>query len=364
MKEFDLQELELATESFTPARIVGKGSHGSVYRGVLKDGNHIAIKKQSLGLQKLRDNTKLENEARILSPLPPHPSLINLLGISHDPFGNKILVTEYMPNGTLHDILHHSATPLPWSKRVEFAIQIAKGVRFIHESDPSIVHRDIKSANVLVDKNWNAKLADFGLAIRLNSEDELNLPAGTIGYLDPSYTTPSKLSTKTDVFSYGVLLLELVSSRKVIDVIKSPASIVEWALPLIEKGRLTEVLDKRVHLPQYMGSTIKQLLRTASRCLSPTEILRPSMGEIIANLESSIVGPVRLPLSMNFIRDIILKILRRKKFKFNGTKRNEMVLTAISDTCADHDTRNCVCSKKMSKGTLLVREILTDFTLK
>ncbi|KAL0454456.1 UNVERIFIED_CONTAM: Serine/threonine-protein kinase-like protein [Sesamum latifolium] len=176
MKEFDLQELEVATDSFSPSRIVGKGSHGSVYRGALKDGNHVAIKKQSLGLQKLRDNTKLENEARILSSLPPHPSLINLLGISRDPFGNKILVTEYMPNGTLHEILHLSATPLPWSKRVEFAIHIAKGIRFIHESDPSIVHRDIKSANVLVDKNWNAKLVDFGLAIRLNSEDELNLP--------------------------------------------------------------------------------------------------------------------------------------------------------------------------------------------
>ncbi|KAK4405034.1 Serine/threonine-protein kinase-like protein [Sesamum angolense] len=360
MKEFDLQELEVATDSFSSSRIVGKGSHGSVYGGVLKDGNHVAVKKQSLGLQKLRDNTKLENEARILSSLPPHPSLINLLGISHDPFGNRILVTEYMPNGTLHEILHLSASPLPWSKRVEFAIQIAKGVRFIHESDPSIVHRDIKSANVLVDKNWNAKLADFGLAIRLNNKDELNLPAGTIGYLDPSYTTPSKLSTKIDVFSYGVLLLELISSRKVIDVLESPASIVEWALPLIERGRMTEVLDKRVRLPRYMGGTIKQLLRMAARCLSPTECLRPSMGEIVANLEGSIVRPVRLPLSINFIGDIILKILRRKTFKFGGTKRKEMAPI----TCADHDMRSCDCSKKMSKGTLLVREILADFTLK
>ncbi|KAL0375949.1 UNVERIFIED_CONTAM: Serine/threonine-protein kinase-like protein [Sesamum calycinum] len=309
MKEFDLQELEVATDSFSSSRIVGKGSHGSVYGGVLKDGNHVAVKKQSLGLQKLRDNTKLENEARILSSLPPHPSLINLLGVSHDPFGNRILVTEYMPNGTLHEILHLSASPLPWSKRVEFAIQIAKG------------------------------LADFGLAIRLNNKDELNLPAGTIGYLDPSYTTPSKLSTKIDVFSYGVLLLELISSRKVIDVLESPASIVEWALPLIERGRMTEVLDKRVHLPRYMGGTIKQLLWMAACCLSPTESLRPSMGEIVANLEGSIIRPVRLPLSINFIRDIILKILRRKTFKFGGTKRNVTAPITRRGTCADHDMR-------------------------
>ncbi|KAL2231414.1 serine/threonine-protein kinase-like protein At5g23170 [Sesamum indicum] len=344
MKEFDLQELEVATDGFSPSRIVGKGSHGSVYRGILKDGNHVAIKKQSLGLQKLGDNTKLENEARILSSLHPHPCLINLLGISYDSFGNKILVTEYMPNGTLHEILHLSAMPLSWPKRVEFAIHIAKGVGFIHESDPSIVHRDIKSANVLVDKNWKAKVADFGLAIR---EDELNVPAGTIGYLDPGYTTPCKLSTKTDVFSYGVLLLELISSRKVIDVVESPASIVEWAVPLIQKGRMMEVVDKRVVLPQYTRRSIKQLLRMAARCLSPTEALRPCMPQILAILESSILSPVPRPLSINLIPEIILKILKSKKMRISGT-------------CEDHDIR----SKKMSKHTLPVREILIDLTLK
>ncbi|KAI3448337.1 hypothetical protein Pfo_005002 [Paulownia fortunei] len=365
MHVFELQELEAATESFSPSRIIGKGSHGSVYKGILKDGKHVAIKKQSLGLQKLRDNTKLENEARILSSLPPTPCLINLLGTSHDVSGSKILVTEYMPNGTLHEILHFSTTPPPWPMRVEIALQIAKGVRVLHESTPSIVHRDIKSANILFDKIWSSKLADFGLAIRLHSEDEANLPAGTLGYIDPSYTTPSKLSTKIDVFSYGVLLLELICGRKVIDVLQSPASIVEWAVPLIEQGRTMEVCDKRVHLPRYMVRTIKKLLGLAARCLSPMESIRPSMGEIVANLENSTVEPIQLSLWTNCIRDIILNMMGRRKFKFGGTKCTKMVAVTSSGACADHDRGSSLGSNNnMPKGTLLVKEILADITLK
>ncbi|KAG8364066.1 hypothetical protein BUALT_Bualt19G0087400 [Buddleja alternifolia] len=361
MKEFELEELEAATESFSPSRLIGKGSHGSVYRGVLKGGRHVAVKKQSLGLRKLRDDSKLENEARILSSLNQNSCLINLLGISHDVSGSKIIVTHYMPNGTLHELLHFSTTAPPWPKRVEIALQIAKGVCFLHESNPSIVHRDIKSANILFDGNWNVKIADFGLAIRLNSADELNLPAGTIGYLDPSYTTASKVSTKTDVFSYGVVLLELISGRKVMDMLKSPPSIVEWAVPLIEKGRFVEVCDERVHLPRYMEATIKRLLGVAVCCLSPMENdLRPSMDEIVMNLKNFvIVEPVRFPFLMNFIRDIIFNMMRRRKLKYDA-----MATITTNGACTDHDWESGHDGNSMSKGTLLVREILADITLK
>ncbi|PIN26945.1 Serine/threonine protein kinase [Handroanthus impetiginosus] len=353
MNTYELQELEVATDNFSPSRIVGKGSHGCVYRGVLKDGRPVAIKKQSSELPKLQDNTKLANEARILSTLHPNSYILNLLGISQDTFGNKIIVTEYMQNGTLHEILHVSTTPPPWQKRVEMALQIAKGLCFLHELNPSIVHRDIKSANILFDNNWDARVADFGLAVRLN--DELNLPAGTMGYIDPNYTTPSKLSTKIDVFSYGVVLLELISGRKPIDVIRSPASIVEWAVPLIEHGQVMDVCDGRVPLPRYMGGTIKKLLRLATHCLSLKESIRPSMSEIVTDIENAIEQPIRYDhISINFIRHIIVDILRRRKSKFDGT----------NGVNAQQDGGSSLGNNKVCNGTLPVREILADLTLK
>ncbi|KAL3635253.1 hypothetical protein CASFOL_019800 [Castilleja foliolosa] len=349
MHVFDLQELEAATDDFSPSKLIGKGSHGSVYRGLLKDGNLVvAIKKQSLALQKLQDNTKLENEASILSSIPPNLAcLINLLGVSHDTYGNKLIVTRHMPNGTLHEALHTSTTPPSWQKRLEIALQIAKGVRFLHESSPTIVHRDIKPANILFDKTWNATLADFGLAARLNNEEvETKLPAGTIGYIDPSYTTPSKLSTKIDVFSYGVVFLELISGRKAMDVSKSPPSIVEWAVPLIKQGRAMEVCDERVRLPRDMARTVKQMLRVAARCLSTSESARPTMSEIVVSFEKLSIGPIgpvqQLESKSFSIRDTIVKMMRLRKNRGCG-----------------HNTN----SNSISKGALLVREILADVTL-
>ncbi|KAK4476836.1 hypothetical protein RD792_015996 [Penstemon davidsonii] len=357
MNEFVLEELESATENFSVTKVIGKGSHGVVYKGIL-NGQSVAIKKQSLGLQKLKDNSKLENEAQILSSLRRNSCFIDLLGISHDSFNNKIIVTKFMSNGTLHDALHLSTKFLTWPKRVEIALQVARAVRFLHESKPSIVHRDIKSSNILFDANWNAKLADFGLAIRLNSDQELNLPAGTIGYLDPDYTTPSKLSTKIDIFSYGVVLLELISGKKVIDVDRSPASVVEWAIPLIDRSQWIKVCDEMVQLPRYMEDTVKQLLSLASRCVLPRENLRPSMDEIVDKLDNFVV--VRFSsLMSNCLWDVILN-MRRRKLCVTKCKATDKV------TCsgADHNRESVRGDDSMSNGTLLVREILADITLK
>ncbi|KAK6143760.1 hypothetical protein DH2020_024108 [Rehmannia glutinosa] len=328
MHVYDLQELKASTDNFSSSRLIGKGSHGSVYKGILKNGSLVAIKKQSLGLQKLQDNTKLENEANILSSVHPNPCLITLLGISHDDYGNKIIVTQYMPNGTLHDLLHVSATDLPWRKRVEIALRIAEG------------------------------LADFGLAVRLGNEVEANkLPAGTIGYIDPSYTTPGELSTKIDVFSYGVVLLELLSGRRAMDVRKSPPSIVEWALPLIERGRAMEVCNERIRLPRgSMARAIRRLVHVAARCVSPKESVRPTMGGIVAILESLTVEPIQLPISF---RDVVFKMMGRRRFGFDGRIKD-------CGTCGERDDKGSgiVIGNNISKGRLLVREILADITLK
>lgn len=380
MKVFELQELQTATESFSPARLIGKGSHGSVYRGVLKDGSQVAVKKQSSALG---DDTKLENEARILSTLHPnnHPCIIQFLGATdhHRNAAEKVIVTEYMPNATLHETLHPSnfsnistaaSPPLQWRARMEVAIRVASGVRFLHEADPPVVHRDIKPANILFDRSWNAKLADFGLAMRLlqneeKEKEEDKLPAGTMGYIDPSYTTPSEVSTKVDVYSYGVVLLGLISGRKAIDMDKSPAAIVEWALPLIARGRAMDICDVRVQWPRFAGPKIEQLLRVAARCLSPEQSSRPTMSEIVVSLENLTVEPVNRapPLSMNSIYDMVLSMMRRRKSSMFSTK----VVTS-GGACGNDDDddkgRSGGGGNNICKGTLLVREILADITLK
>ncbi|XP_049389425.1 serine/threonine-protein kinase-like protein At5g23170 [Solanum stenotomum] len=365
MKEFEYKELEKATENFSQSRLIGKGSHGCVYKGILDEGkNIIAIKKQSLGLQKIQDNSKLENEVSILSSLPENSFIVNFLGTSHhchhdddDSSKNEtFLIMEYLPNGTLYQMLHAKNNILPnWPKRAQIAIQVAKAIQFLHQTKPnSIVHRDIKSANILFDSNWNAKLADLGLALRMkndhqdkspsHSSNSVTRPAGTIGYLDPDYTKPSKLSTKNDVFSFGVLLFEIMSSRKAIDVSKSPVSIVDWATKLIKEGQSLEICDKRMHVPWYMEATIKNMLSIATRCVSPKKIARPTIEEIVMEMENVIIEPIKYPL-WNILRGLTL--LRRKRKR---CRKNCCIITTnnVTKTCAQHEKK------------LLIREILAD----
>ncbi|XP_019171785.1 PREDICTED: serine/threonine-protein kinase-like protein At5g23170 [Ipomoea nil] len=346
---YDYEELKEAAENFSDSRLIGKGSHGCVYKAFLKHGVTVAIKKPSLAFQKLADNSNLENEARILSSLPPCPYVVKLLGTSRDSAAENgvVLVMEHLPNGTLHDALHApSATPPAWLRRARIAIRVAKALRFLHGRSPPVVHRDVKSANILFDASWDAKLADFGLAIGdVDDESLLSRPAGTIGYLDPCYTVPSNLSTKNDVFSFGVVLLEMISCRKVIDVTRSPASIVEWASHLIRHGRPLDICDKRVHVPWYMEHTIRQILGVASRCVSPELENRPSMEEIVTELENCILEPARFPLWVNILRTVTLLTRQRK---MNSSRRKRGVH-------GDAD---------ISRGEkVLFRQILADTTL-
>lgn len=318
MEEFEYEELVKATESFNPRRMIGKGSHGMVYKGVLfKDNNNniknklVAVKKPSEGLQSLDDNSKLENEIRVLSSLGESPHVVNLLGTSSykthdDDYHNKqkLIVMELMPNGSLHEFLHVAKTPPTWPQRVQFAMQIAQSVYFLHQENPLVIHRDIKSSNILFDSHWNAKLADFGLAVK--GVDSASQPAGTIGYLDPCYTTPDKLSTKNDIFSFGVVLLEIISARKAIDVSKMPSSVVEWVIQLIEEENfLKKICDTRMALPGYMVGIITHLLRCAARCVSQNEDERPSAGEIVMEMENCFAERVRFRLFPCVLKSIV-----------------------------------------------------------
>lgn len=320
MEEFEYEELVKATESFSSSRLIGKGSHGCVYKGVLPDDRVIAVKTPSLALRALRDNSKLHNETRVLSSLAEphnysssssssdHDHVIKLLGTSQDPSQNKLLVMEFMPNGSLHDLLHpppaNDAPPPTWPARLRIALQVARALQSLHDRKPFIVHRDIKSANVLFDSDWNAKLADFGLAVT-DGDDRLDTPAGTIGYLDPNYTCPSKLSRKNDVFSLGVVLLEIMSGRKAMDVSKQTASIVDWAISLIQGQRVMDICDPRIPLPSVVPFT--HMVHIAGRCVAADEGSRPWVSEIVTEMERVLLHHrVRVPTWLSPWRSLVL----------------------------------------------------------
>ncbi|KAI5576464.1 hypothetical protein POPTR_009G055200v4 [Populus trichocarpa] len=278
IQEFNYSDIEAATNGFSDQKLLGKGSHGCVYKAVLR-GRHVAVKKPSKGFE---IGQEVDNEIEILSKIHS-PRLVNLLGFANDT-KDRLLVVEFMSNGTLYDILHSNSRPPNWGRRIRMALQIANAIDTLHSQNPPIIHRDIKSANVLIDRNFNARLGDFGLALRCGVDDDYRLkstpPAGTIGYLDPCYVTPDNLSTKTDVFSFGILFLEIISGRKAIDVGHSPPSIVDWAIPLIKKGKLAAIYDPRT-FPLKDPMIRKQLALIASKCVRSCRERRPAMKEVV-----------------------------------------------------------------------------------
>lgn len=291
MKEFSYGAIESATNGFALENLIGKGSHGVVYRGHLDNGTPVAVKKPSPA-SSAQGDAKIRNEIAILASTTDCPCIVNLVGAGRDSAGQSFLVMQLMPNGSLRDALRSHSTAAPsWPRRVEIALRVARAVASLHGASPPVVHRDVKSENVLFDAAWDARLADFSLAVRVGGGDgrtePIGLPpAGTIGYLDPSYTESKLLSPKNDVFSFGVLLLELVSSRKVMDVDSDTCSIVAWAVPMIRARRYDEVVDRRVGLSAGTErSAVARILRVAARCAAEKAEERPGMGEVVRELE-------------------------------------------------------------------------------
>ncbi|PIN15719.1 Serine/threonine protein kinase, partial [Handroanthus impetiginosus] len=253
--EFDFSDLHAATNGFSSGNLLGKGSHGSVYKAYLHRIKLVAAVKKTKQIHPTgaaAAASPADNEVEVLSRVY-HPRLVNLLGFAIDPNQRKLIVVEFMPNGSLYDLLHGSGKPPGWVKRTRFALQIARAIHFLHSSKPPIIHRDIKSSNVLIDSNFNSRISDFGLALRGHVEDvkvQSTPPAGTLGYLDPGYLAPSDLSTNSDVFSFGILMLEIISGRNAIDMNYSPPSVVDWAVPVIKAGNIRGICDPRIGPPE------------------------------------------------------------------------------------------------------------------
>lgn len=245
---FDLQELEIATDSFSEKNRLGHGGFGPVYKGSMPCGEEIAVKKLSLNSR--QGSREFMNEVKLLLRIQ-HKNLVSLLGCCfHGP--EKMLVYEYLPNRSLDYFLFDKINPglLDWSNRWRIIIGVARGLLYLHEEAPvRIIHRDIKASNILLDNDLNPKISDFGLA-RLFPGDGTHTNtfriSGTYGYMAPEYALHGLLSVKSDVFSFGVLVLEIVSGRKNQNHRLGPemADLLSYTWKMYQEGKILELVDQ------------------------------------------------------------------------------------------------------------------------
>ncbi|MFS8020654.1 putative protein kinase RLK-Pelle-WAK-LRK10L-1 family [Helianthus anomalus] len=285
---YTFEELQQATNNFDPVQKIGDGGFGSVFVGHFEQENRVfAIK--FLHKQNPTSNSvstkSFCNEILILSSLN-HPNLVKLHGYCSDPRG-LLLVYEYVPNGTLSDHLHvHRKTCLPWHVRLDIALQIAVAIEYLHFSVvPPIVHRDITSNNIFADKDMRVKVGDFGLSRLLDPGCVWTGPQGTPGYLDPDYYRSFRLTEKSDIYSFGVVLLELVTGMKAVDVNrdKREMTLADMAVGKIQMGLLAEVIDPR--LATVDGGAVAAVAELSFRCVAADRDDRPDAKEVVAELK-------------------------------------------------------------------------------
>lgn len=288
-----VDELKEATDNFGTNSLIGEGSYGRVYYGVLTNGKHAAIKK--LDASKQPDEEFLA-QVSMVSRLK-HENFVELLGYCVD--GNqRVLAYEFASNGSLHDILHgrkgvKGAQPGPvlsWAQRVKIAVGAAKGLEYLHEkAEPHIIHRDIKSSNVLLFDDDVAKIADFDLsnqapdmAARLHSTRVL----GTFGYHAPEYAMTGQLNAKSDVYSFGVVLLELLTGRKPVDhtLPRGQQSLVTWATPKLSEDKVRQCVDARLG-GDYPPKAVAKMAAVAALCVQYEADFRPNMSIVVKALQ-------------------------------------------------------------------------------
>ncbi|KAG8653272.1 hypothetical protein MANES_05G004800v8 [Manihot esculenta] len=286
------EELKEATNNFELASILGEGGFGRVFKGVLSDGTAVAIKRLTSGGQ--QGDKEFLVEVEMLSRLH-HRNLVKLVGYctSHDSSQN-LLCYELVPNGSLEAWLHGPLgvnCPLDWDSRMKIALDAARGLAYLHEdSQPCVIHRDFKASNILLENNFHAKVADFGLA-KQAPEGRANYLStrvmGTFGYVAPEYAMTGHLLVKSDVYSYGVVLLELLTGRKPVDMSQPSGqeNLVTLARPILrDKDRLEELADPRLG-EKYPKEDFVRVCTIAAACVAPEANQRPTMGEVVQSLK-------------------------------------------------------------------------------
>ncbi|KAG0470119.1 hypothetical protein HPP92_016819 [Vanilla planifolia] len=291
LKRFSLRELQVATDSFSPKNILGRGGFGKVYKGRLADGSLVAVKR----LKEERTpggELQFQTEVEMIS-MAVHRNLLRLRGFCMTPT-ERLLVYPYMANGSVASCLRErppNEPPLDWSTRKRIALGSARGLSYLHDHcDPKIIHRDVKAANILLDEEFEAVVGDFGLAKLMDYKDTHVTTAvrGTIGHIAPEYLSTGKSSEKTDVFGYGIMLLELITGQRAFDLARlandDDVMLLDWVKGLLKEKRLEMLVDPDLH-NNYVDAEVESLIQVALLCTQGSPMDRPKMSEVVRMLE-------------------------------------------------------------------------------
>ncbi|KAJ4824862.1 BRASSINOSTEROID INSENSITIVE 1-associated receptor kinase 1 [Turnera subulata] len=291
LKRFSLRELQVATDNFSNKNILGRGGFGKVYKGRLADGSLVAVKR----LKEERTQggeLQFQTEVEMIS-MAVHRNLLRLRGFCMTPT-ERLLVYPFMVNGSVASCLRErpdSQSPLSWPIRKQIALGSARGLAYLHDHcDPKIIHRDVKAANILLDEEFEAVVGDFGLAKLMDYKDTHVTTAvrGTIGHIAPEYLSTGKSSEKTDVFGYGVMLLELITGQRAFDLARlandDDVMLLDWVKGLLKDKRLEALVDADLQ-GNYVDEEVEQLIQVALLCTQSSPMERPKMSDVVRMLE-------------------------------------------------------------------------------
>ncbi|KAK2977577.1 hypothetical protein RJ640_007213 [Escallonia rubra] len=292
-KEFGYKELKFATKCFNSSRIIGHGAFGTVYKGIMAEtGDIVAVKRCSHSGQ---GKTEFLSELSIIGSLR-HRNLVRLQGWCHEK-GEILLVYDLMPNGSLDKALFESRMVLPWAHRRKVLVGVASALAYLHqECENQVIHRDVKSSNIMLDEGFNARLGDFGLArqVEHDKSPDATAAAGTMGYLAPEYLLTGRATEKTDVFSYGAVVLEVASGRRPIEKeakVGVSSNLVGWVWGLHRDGRLLMAADSRLG-GEFDEGEMRKVLLVGLACSHPDPMARPTMRGVVQML----VGEAEVPI--------------------------------------------------------------------